>query len=508
MKTRKIITALTLSLCLASLLGCAEPETLPASLSPAEESKEANLLKTGLAERIRIEGQEVDFQSLAQRQALYNVPGVSVAYMKNGQLAWTTQSGVKDLTTELVVDENTVFQAGSISKPAFAAVLMKYRQDNPIDLDNDVNNLLTSWQLPEHEWTGQEVVSLRRLLSHTAGTTVHGFPGYAAGEPVPTLQQVLEGVKPANTSAVVVDLQPGTQMRYSGGGTTLAQLTLQDVANEPLPTMAQRLLFTPLGMTRSGFDQPISPKLSNNMATPYNDDGTPVEGGAHTYATLAAAGMWSTPSDMLKMASGVRSAYLGQKTDWISQATAREMLTNNTPTNEAPNVGIGFFINMDKNGEILGFGHGGADKGFMSQLYLELDTGNGYAIMTNGDNGSQLISELEVRLKEVLDVGYSQAEVKKLLPINQTELSKYIGTYVVTDPVDVEIVLKEAKNGFVLNALPYIENERYFHEGDGRFFAKNGSSVRFEDDAEGALAKTLVMDGNIRGVRNSQRETQ
>jgi CubicO group peptidase (beta-lactamase class C family) len=192
MKTRKIITALTLSFCLASLLGCAEPETLPASPSPAEESKEANLLKTGLAERIRIEGQEVDFQSLAQRQALYNVPGVSVAYMKNGQLAWTTQSGVKDLTTELVVDENTVFQAGSISKPAFAAVLMKYRQDNPIDLDNDVNNLLTSWQLPEHEWTGQEVVSLRRLLSHTAGTTVHGFPGYAAGEPVPTLQQVLE----------------------------------------------------------------------------------------------------------------------------------------------------------------------------------------------------------------------------------------------------------------------------------------------------------------------------
>ena len=147
---------------------------------------------------------------------------------------------------------------------------MKYRQDNPINLDTDVNNLLTSWQLPEHDWTGQDVVSLRRLLSHTAGTTVHGFPGYAAGEPVPTLQQVLEGVEPANTSAVVVDLQPGTQMRYSGGGTTLAQLTLQDVANEPLPTMAQRLLFTPLGMTRSGFEQPISPKLSNNMATPYN----------------------------------------------------------------------------------------------------------------------------------------------------------------------------------------------------------------------------------------------
>ncbi len=466
------------------------------------EGEEANLLKSGLAERIRIEGQEVDYQSLEQRQAHYDVPGVSVAFMRNGQLAWTMQSGVKDLTTELAVDENTVFQAGSISKPAFAAVLMKYRQVNSLDLDADVNTLLTSWQLPEHEWTGQDVVSLRRLLSHTAGTTVHGFPGYAAGEPVPTLQQVLEGAFPANTDAVVVDIQPGTQMRYSGGGTTLAQLTLQDVANEPLPTMSQRLLFKPLGMTRSGFDQPISKKLSNNMATPYDGDGAPIKGGAHTYATLAAAGMWSTPSDMLKMASGVRSAYLGQKTDWISQASAQEMLTNNTPSIEPPNVGIGFFINMSDDGEVLGFGHGGADAGFMSQLYLELDTGNGYAIMTNGNNGRQLISELEIRLKEALSVGYSEAEVRKLVPISPKELSKYIGTYVVTNPVSVDVVLEKTANGFVLNALPYVENEEYFHEGEGLFFAKNGSSVRFEMDEKNGLVEALVMDGNIRGVRD------
>ena len=129
--------------------------------------------------------------------------------MRNGQLAWAMQSCVKDLATELAVDENTVFQAGSISKPAFAAILMKYREDNPLDLNADVNTLLTSWQLPEHEWTGQDVVSLRRLLSHTPSTIVHGFPCYAAGEPVPTSQQVLEGAFPANTDAVVVDIQPG-----------------------------------------------------------------------------------------------------------------------------------------------------------------------------------------------------------------------------------------------------------------------------------------------------------
>lgn len=123
--------------------------------------------------------------------------------------------------------------------------------------------------------------------------------------------------------------------------------------------------------------------------------------------------------------------------------------------------------------------------------------------MTNGNNGRQLISEPEIRLKEVFDVGYSEAEIRNLVPISQKELSKYIGTYVVTNPVNVDVVLEKTANVFVLNALPYVENEEYFHEGDGRIFAKNGSSVRFEGDAEseGGSVKTLVMDGNIRGVR-------
>jgi CubicO group peptidase (beta-lactamase class C family) len=280
----------------------------------------------------------------------------------------------------------------------------------------------------------------------------------------------------------------------------LAQLALQDVTDEALPPMAQRLLFEPLGMTRSSFKQPISSELAGNMAIPYNGDGAPVEGGAHTYATLAAAGMWSTPGDMLKMAGAVRSAYLGENTDWISKATATEILTNNTPTTAAPNVGIGFFINMDEDGQVLGFGHGGADEGFMSQLYIELDTGNGYAIMTNGNNGTQLIQELEIRIKEALDVGYSQANVKRTTQISQEELGKYIGMYRVTAPVEVEVTLQATNHGFVLNALPYIENEEYFYEGENRFFAKNGSNIVFETTDERRV-KTLVMDNNIRGER-------
>lgn len=502
MKTNTIINSLAFCLCVASVLGCVKPEKSLSTDTKLDEIPEAQLLQIGLAQRIRISGQGIDFQSLKQRLAEYNVPGVSVAFMRDGQVVWTLQSGVKDVISDLPLDENTVFQAGSISKPAFASVLMKYRQDNLLDLDTDVNKLLTSWQLPQHEWTGQEVVSLRKLLSHSAGTTLHGFPGYAAAKPVPTLQQVLEGVAPANTAAVTVDIQPGSRMRYSGGGTTLAQLTLQDVSGEQLPSMAERLLFNPLGMTRSSFKQPISSKLSDNMAIPYSGDGTPVKGGAHTYATLAAAGLWSTPTDMLKMASAVRSAYLGAKTDWISKATAVEILTTNAPTAKSPNVGMGFFINMSGEGEILGFGHGGADEGFMSQLYLELDSGDGYAIMTNGNNGTQLIGELEIRIKEALDVGYALPEIKTTVDISKDELSEYIGTYAVTKPIEVEVLLEAAENGFLLTASPYVENEMHWHQGEGEFFAMDGSKVTFARDQSGTIT-TLVTSNGIRGERKN-----
>jgi CubicO group peptidase (beta-lactamase class C family) len=484
------------------MLGCVKSQKSLSTDTKLAANPEAQLLQMGLAQRIRISGHEINYQSLKQRQSHYNVPGVSVAFMRNGKIAWTLQSGVKNVATNLPLDENTVFQAGSISKPAFASVLMKYRQDNSLDLDADVNSLLESWQLPQHEWTGQEIVSLRRLLSHSAGTTVHGFPGYAAGKEVPTLQQVLDGADPANTAAVKVDIQPGSRMRYSGGGTTLAQLTLQDVSGEQLPSMADRLLFGPLGMSRSSFKQPISKELANNMAIPYKGDGTPVNGGAHTYATLAAAGMWSTPTDMLKMASAVRSAYLGSKTDWISKTTAVEILTSNSPTDRSPHVGMGFFINMSDEEEILGFGHGGADEGFMSQLYLELDSGNGYAIMTNGNNGRQLIGELEIRIKEALDVGYSQPEIKTIVDIDKKELSEYLGTYSVTKPVQVEITLAASENGFLLTASPYVENEMHWHQGKGSFFALDGSTVSFERDESGAIT-TFISSNGIRGNRKN-----
>src|SRR6266446_10698071 len=105
--------------------------------------------------------------------------------------------------------------------------------------------------------------NLRQLLSHTAGTTVHGFPGYPAGGSLPSIVQILDGAPPANTSPIFVDLIPGMQFRYSGGGTTIAQLAVTDVVGLPFPDLMRELVLAPLGMENSGFEQPPPPILAD-----------------------------------------------------------------------------------------------------------------------------------------------------------------------------------------------------------------------------------------------------
>ena len=138
----------------------------------------------------------------------YKVPGLSIAVINNHQIEWARSYGVTDIETRQPVTTKTLFQAGSISKPVAAMVALKKVEQGKIALDENINNKLTSWKLPDNEFTAKKKVSLANLLSHTGGLTVHGFPGYAINEKIPTLQQVLDGAEPANTAPVRVDMEP------------------------------------------------------------------------------------------------------------------------------------------------------------------------------------------------------------------------------------------------------------------------------------------------------------
>jgi CubicO group peptidase (beta-lactamase class C family) len=225
---------------------------------------------------------------------------------------------------------------------------------------------------------------LRRLLSHSAGVTVHGFPGYASKETVPSILQILDGKPPANTAAIRVDLVPGTQHRYSGGGYTVAQLLVTDVSGVPFAQFMREKVLEPLGMARSTYEQPLPANRISEVAMPYRAFGLPV-GPPHTYPEMAAAGLWTTPSDLARYALGVRDALAG-KSKVISAATARAMLT---PV--AGNHAIGPAVGGSTSRKF--FLHGGSNAGYQCFL-VAYEDGEGVVVMTNSDSGGLLAQEV------------------------------------------------------------------------------------------------------------------
>src|SRR5262245_28055209 len=239
---------------LALVAACASGENSASAPAVVPDSVHLARAITALRPAVEIEGRPQQRWSLAERMAKYKVPGISVAIISGGKIVWAGGFGVKELGTHDSVTANTLFQAASISKPVTATGMLRLVSQGKVALDTNVNRYLKSWQLPDNKFTATEKVTLRRIASHNAGLTVHGFPGYEAGTPVPTVVQVLNGTKPANTAAVRVDTTPGAIVRYSGGGTTIEQLVMTDMTGEPFPALMKRLVLDPAGMTSSTYE--------------------------------------------------------------------------------------------------------------------------------------------------------------------------------------------------------------------------------------------------------------
>ena len=325
---------------------------------------------------------------LAERMAHYNVPGVSIAVINDYQVEWTRGYGVLEAGKGEPVTPDTLFQVASPGKVVVAVAALHYVDQGALDLDRDVNQSLVSWQVPDNEFTAEEKVTLRRLLSHSAGVTVEWFRGYALGEAVPTLQQVLDGEWPANSAPIRVDIVPGTQYRYSGGGYTIVQQLLEDVVGKPFPEIMRNSVLEPWGMAASTFESPLPEALHEIAASGHRVDGSVIPGGWHTYPEMAAGGMWSTPSDMARFAIGVMKAYVGQPDGVLSHAMAIEMLT---PQIEERGLGP---VVLDEGGDLFYFLHPGANDGYESILVAYPQRGQGVVIMTNVDEGEHLWREI------------------------------------------------------------------------------------------------------------------
>ena len=323
--------------------------------------------------------------NIRDRMDALKVPGASIAVINDFQVEWARGYGVADAETKAPVSVSTLFQAASISKPVTAAAVLRLVRDGELDLSVDVNTLLKSWKLPENEFTARVKVTLKHLLSHTGGVTVHGFPGYAFPGPVPTLDMVLDGIKPANTPAIRVDQEPGRAFSYSGGGYEIVQRILLDVEGRPFPELMRDLVLSPIGMFDSTFEQPLPADKIRNAAAGHGAEGAPIPGKRHTYPEMAAAGLWTTPTDLAAFAIEIQKSVLGRSSKVLSRAMAEAMLT---PVLQGYGLGLG----IDPIGGY--FQHDGSNVGFTCFLYAGQRSGKGVVVMTNSDMGGPLFREI------------------------------------------------------------------------------------------------------------------
>ena len=341
-------------------------------------------VENGLRPPVLIEGDKT--WSIEERMRHYGIPALSVAVIRDSKIEWAKAYGLADVETKQPATAATLFQAGSISKPVAAMGALALVEEGKLSLTADVNTFLKSWKVPGNAHTARTPVTLEELLSHTAGLTVHGFPGYAAGAPVPTVPQVLDGVPPANTAAVRVVLDPGTKYEYSGGGYTIAQLAMVDVAGQPFPALMQKLVLGPLGMKESTYEQPLPAALVPAAAAGYDQNNKPVEGKRHVYPEMAAAGLWTTPSDLARFAIGLQKMLAGGKGP-LTKAMAENMVT---PRKDDYALGLG----IEDRGGSKYFMHGGSDEGFLSQMTASETRGYGAVVMCNSNAAFPLMEEL------------------------------------------------------------------------------------------------------------------
>jgi CubicO group peptidase (beta-lactamase class C family) len=320
------------------------------------------------------------------RMAHYHVPGVSLALIHNGTVEWAQAFGLARVGGEPVTPE-TLFQASSIGMPVTAVAVLRLVEQGKLNLDADVSQYLRSWKLPTNKFTEQKKVTLRELLSHTAGATVHGFEDYTAGKQVPTLVQVLNGKRPANSAPVTIDFVPGSQFRYAGGNYAIIQQILIDVTGETFPELMQELVLQPLHMVHSTFQQPIPEKLQPLVATPNDKDGKAIEGGPRTSPVMAVGGLWTTPSDLALFALGIQNALAGKPGAIVSPSTAHEMLQ---PV--LGDYGLGFVI--AGNGSNRYFWHPGAGSGFLAVFFAYEEKGDGVVLMSNQQYSKALMLEV------------------------------------------------------------------------------------------------------------------
>ena len=450
-----------------------------AALQTTASTIEARIqrVENGLLPPVILKGEAAPKMKLLDRMQFYKAPGVSMAVINDGRIEWARAYGTLEAGGNQPVTATTIFQAASISKPITAMAVLRLVEQRKLDLDSDVNKSLKSWQVKENEFTRTEKVTIRRILTHSAGLTVQGFLGYPTDSPLPTLLQILDGVPPANSQPIRVDMVPGTKFRYSGGGYVVLQQLLTDITGKQFPELLDQLVLKRLGMDHSTFQTELPPRLATNSAAGHLPNGQKMKGRHFVSPELAAAGLWTTPSDLAKLVVEIQRSLQGKSNKVLTRESTRQMLTR-----QIENSGLGLFI--DGIDRAPRFSFSGSNVGFKSYVVGYFNSGQGAVVMTNSENGAQLVLEILRSIAAEYRWPDYQLRERVIAKVDPSIYDTYVGEYEVA-PGLVLSVTKEGDRLFSQSPgqprsemLPESESTFFLRDIDAQFtFVREGGQI-------------------------------
>jgi CubicO group peptidase (beta-lactamase class C family) len=463
--------------------------------SPASPAADPRIhrVEQGLLSPVLVQGEKNPGMSLRDRMRRWNVPGLSIAVIEHGSLAWARAYGATEAGGSDSVTTETLFQAGSVSKPVATMAALHLVESGRLGLDQDLNGYLATWKIPPSDSSLGIPITLRMILTHSAGFTVHGFPGYAASDSMPTLVQVLDGIPPANTPPIRVATRPGRSFSYSGGGFCVLQQALMDVAGKPYPEIVESSVLRPLGMTHSSYDQPRGLGADSRRASGHDRNGAMIPGRWHRYPELAPAGLWTTPSDLARLALEVEAAWMGRSHRVLSREMTRTMLT---PQIE-PNQGLGW--RLAGQGRDARFEHSGDTDGFECAVVDYPERGQGAVVMTNGARGDRLAQEILRGIAKEYGWPDYLPEKKRTAAVADSMLRRYSGRYALDIAPNVLIDVSPHGDSLLVAVTQPSGTEQGYVEAESadRFFEReSGLELTFLPRTADGKQSLIVREGS------------
>ncbi|GAB4197712.1 MAG: hypothetical protein Tsb002_32080 [Wenzhouxiangellaceae bacterium] len=430
------------------------------------------------------ETQAVDIET---RMTYHQSLALSVAVIHNGKLDWSAAWG--HLTNKgPQAGCDSLFQAGSLAKPATVLAAFRMQQDSLLDFDKPISNYLSSWQLPTGQQTDEQAVTLRNLLMHTAGITPGGYMGYAQGQLLPTDQQTVQGVPPSNATKAEVIQIPNTKLSYSGGGYTIVEIALQDLLDQPFAQIMNTWLINPVRMKQATFAQPLPDIHHGHTARGHLADGSVVVGGWHNHPEQAAAGLWATASDLAALLIEMRKGWQGQSAVFTRESIT-ELLDN-------PVVSHSYGFRLIGEDDQLFITHYGGTVGYRSGMTLNLQSGAGAVYLINSNNGIDLGREFLSAVARTYNwTAFPQVWAERTtLPLGT--LSSFDGQYQFDGGPTISVTVEDE----VLTII-FPNGDRYMMtpiKGKDHEFIHAGTAVRarFYSDDTGLLIELYGQTGH------------